>query len=367
LSASDERWMRAALQLAARGLGNAWPNPAVGCVIVKEGVAVGRGWTQPGGRPHAETEALARAGEAARGAEVFVSLEPCAHHGKTPPCTEALVRAGVRRVVIGCADPDPRVDGKGIDRLRAAGIEVVVDVLRDACMRLNEGFFRRVREQRPLVTLKVATTLDGRIATRTGESRWISGAPALDEAHRLRATHDAILVGIGTALADDPQLTCRLPGLAARSPVRIVLDPRARLPPTSMLARTAREVPVWLVAADGVAAERIEALTSLGVEVLTVAVDATGRPELDAVLARLAGRGITRLLVEGGSGVIGSFLAADRVDRLRWVHAGITLGGDAIPAIAALGIDRLGAAARWRLVESRLLGEDHYAVYDRVR
>ena len=359
--------MRAALQLAARGLGNAWPNPSVGCVIVKDGAVVGRGWTQPGGRPHAETEALGRAGAAARGAEVFVSLEPCAHHGKTPPCTDALIDAGVRRVVIGCPDPDPRVNGLGVRRLRAAGIEVVEDVLRPACERLNEGFLRRLREHRPLVTLKVATTLDGRIATRSGESQWISGPQALDEAHRLRATHDAILVGIGTALADDPQLTCRLPGLAARSPVRIVLDARARLPPTSKLARTAREVPVWLFAAEDAPPERVGVLRAMGVEVLTAPADLAGRPALDAVLAALAQRGITRLLVEGGAGVIGAFLVADRIDRLRWVHAGITLGGDAIPAIAALGIDRLGAAPRWRLVESRRLGADQYAVYDRVR
>lgn len=358
--------MRAALQLAARGLGNAWPNPAVGCIVVQDGVVVGRGWTQPGGRPHAETEALARAGAAARGAEVFVSLEPCAHHGKTPPCSDALIAAGVRRVVIGCPDPDPRVNGQGVRRLREAGIEVVEDVLRPACERLNEGFFRRLGAQRPLVTLKIATTLDGRIATRTGESQWISGPQALDEAHRLRATHDAILVGIGTALADDPLLTCRLPGLAARSPVRIVLDTQARLPPTSKLARTAREVPVWLVVAEGVAGERTAPLVAAGVEILTAPADPAGRPALDAVLAGLARRGITRLLVEGGSGVIGAFLAADRIDRLRWVHAGITLGGDAIPAIAALGIDRLGTAPRWRLVESRLLGADQYSVYDRV-
>lgn len=359
--------MRAALQLATRGLGNAWPNPSVGCVIVSDGAVVGRGWTQPGGRPHAETEALRRAGPAARGAEVFVSLEPCAHHGRTPPCTDALIAAGVRRVVIGCPDPDPRVNGRGVRRLRAAGIEVVEDVLRPACERLNEGFLRRVRERRPMVTLKVATTLDGRIATRTGESQWISGQQALDEAHRLRATHDAILVGIGTALADDPQLTCRLPGLAARSPVRIVLDARARLPATSKLARTARQVPVWVVAAEDAAPERVGLLAAMGVEVLTAPPDPAGRPGLDAVLAALAQRGITRLLVEGGLGVISAFLAADRIDRLRWVHAGITLGGDGVPAIAALGIDRLAAAPRWRLVESRLLGADQYAVYDRVR
>src|SRR5580700_4659831 len=227
--------MRTALGLARRGLGNTWPNPAVGCVIVKDGRVVGRGWTQKGGRPHAETEALARAGKGAKGATAYVSLEPCSHHGKTPPCAEALIAAGVSRVVAAVEDPDPRVSGRGIARLRAAGIAVEAGLCAAEAAELNAGFFCRVAQGRPLVTLKLAASLDGRIATPTGKSRWITGPAARERAHLLRAAHDAVLIGTGTALADDPQLTCRLPGLEARSPVRIVIDRTLRLPATLRL------------------------------------------------------------------------------------------------------------------------------------
>src|SRR5438093_45669 len=239
--------MLAALALARRGLGNVWPNPAVGCIIVKDGRVAGRGWTQPGGRPHAETEALARAGEAARGATAYVSLEPCSHWGRTPPCADALIAAGVRRVVVALEDPDPRVAGSGLARLRAAGIAVETGLGAAAAAEINAGFFQRVRFGRPLVTLKLASSLDGRIATASGESRWITGPPARDHAHLLRATHDAILVGTGTVLADDPQLTCRLPGLARRSPVRVVIDRHLRIPPSARLIAEARQVPTWVV------------------------------------------------------------------------------------------------------------------------
>ena len=210
----DLRSMRAALALARRGLGTVWPNPAVGCVIVDRGRVVGRGWTQPGGRPHGETEALGRAGEAARGATAYVSLEPCCHWGRTPPCTDALIAAGIGRVVVALEDPDPRVAGDGVRRLRAAGLDVETGLCEAEAAEINAGFFCRLRNGRPLVTLKLATSLDGRIATGRGESQWITGPPARERAHALRAAHDAIMVGTGTVLADDPQLTCRLPGLA---------------------------------------------------------------------------------------------------------------------------------------------------------
>src|SRR5580700_3393612 len=239
--------MRAALALARRGLGSTWPNPAVGCVIVNDGRVVGRGWTQKGGRPHAETEALQRAGVAAKGATAYVSLEPCSHHGKTPPCAEALIVARIARVVAAVEDPDPRVSGAGIARLRDAGVKVETGLCADEAAELNAGFFCRVKHGRPLVTLKLATSLDGRIATPSGESRWITGEAARERAHLLRATHDAVLVGTGTALADDPLLTCRLPGLADRSPVRIVLDRNLRLPATLRLFTEARETPSWVV------------------------------------------------------------------------------------------------------------------------
>src|SRR5712691_553149 len=239
--------MRAALALARRGLGNVWPNPAVGCVIARNSKVVGRGWTQPGGRPHAETEALARAGGAAQGATAYVTLEPCSHWGRTPPCADALIAAAVGRVVVAIEDSDPRVAGGGLARLRAAGIAVETGLGAADAAEINAGFLQRVRLGRPLVTLKLATSLDGRIATAAGESRWITGPAARDHAHLLRATHDAILVGTGTVLADDPQLTCRLPGLAGCSPVRVVLDRQLRIPPGADIIAEARQVPTWLV------------------------------------------------------------------------------------------------------------------------
>jgi len=263
--------MALALRLAGRGLGSTWPNPAVGCVVVKAGRIVGRGWTRPGGRPHAETEALRRAGEAALGATVYVSLEPCAHYGRTPPCTMALIQAGVRRVVAATLCPDKRVDGQGLAQLRQAGVEVELGLLRPEAEALNAGFFLKERAGRPLVTLKLATSQDGRIATRTGMSQWLTGEPARARGHWLRASHDAIMIGSGTALADDPALTCRLPGLEVRSPVRVVLDRRLRLPPTSRLAATAREVPTWLLTSSAADPASGEALRRQGVELIELA------------------------------------------------------------------------------------------------
>jgi diaminohydroxyphosphoribosylaminopyrimidine deaminase/5-amino-6-(5-phosphoribosylamino)uracil reductase len=240
--------MQMALGLARRGLGVVWPNPAVGCVVVDtKGRVAGRGWTQPGGRPHAEAEALARAGADARGATAYVSLEPCSHTGQTPPCAERLIEAGIGRAVIAISDPDERVAGSGIAGLERAGMEVLTGVETAAATEVNAGYLSRVEDGRPLVTLKVATTLDGRIATHRGESRWITGDVARDWAHYLRASHDAIVVGLGTAITDDPRLTCRLPGLEDRSPIRVVVDGRLRLPLTSRLVSGARQTPSWIV------------------------------------------------------------------------------------------------------------------------
>ena len=246
--ATDQDYLRRAIRLAMNGRGAVEPNPMVGCVIVKDGRVVGRGWTQPGGRPHAETEALRRAGAAATGATAYVSLEPCSHHGRTPPCAEALIAAGIARVVAAGEDPDPRVSGSGLARLRQAGIAIETGLCAEEAAELNAGFLCRVTKGRPLVTLKLATSLDGRIATATGQSRWITGPAARERAHLLRATHDAVLVGTGTALADDPLLTCRLPGLEHRSPVRIALDRTLRLPATLRLFAGARETPRLLAA-----------------------------------------------------------------------------------------------------------------------
>ncbi len=339
--------MRAALALARRGLGRVWPNPAVGAVLVRDGVVVGRGFTQPGGRPHAETEALARAGAAARGATAYVSLEPCSHHGQTPPCAEALIAAGIGRVVVATEDPDPRVSGRGVAALRAAGIPVEVGVLEAEARALNAGFFMRQTRGRPLVTLKTATSLDGRIATQSGQSKWISGPAARARAHLLRATHDAVMVGIGTAIVDDPQLTCRLPGLDTRSPVRIVVDGRLRLPLTSRLVAGARERPTWIITAEGADETRRKAFVDCGVEVIVVPRDDTERPDLGAALAALGRRGLTRVLLEGGGHLTAALLRAGLVDRIVWFRAGVVIGGDGIPVAAPFGVRQLDDAPRY--------------------
>ena len=357
--------MRAALALAARGLGRVWPNPAVGCVLVRpDGSVLARGWTQAGGRPHAEAEALARAGAAARGATAYVSLEPCAHHGKTPPCADALVAAGIARAVVALEDPDPRVAGQGIAKLRDNGIAVETGLLAAEAADLNQGFLLRVTANRPLVALKLATTLDGRIATASGESRWITGEPARARAHLLRAEHDAIMVGEATALADDPELTCRIPGLEDRSPVRVVLAGGRGLPATAKLARTARRQPTWLLCRSGDGA-RAQPLAAEGVQVIEIPGAAAGGIDLAAALAALAGRGITRLLVEGGGRLAAAFLAADLVDRLYWLRAPGLIGGDGIPAVAALGLDKLAASPRFRRTGLAPLGEDVMETYSR--
>ena len=357
--------MAVALGLARRGLGRVWPNPSVGCVIVKDGRVVGRGWTQPGGRPHAESEALRRAGEAARDATAYVSLEPCAHHGKTPPCADALIEAGIARAVVAIEDPDPRVAGRGLERMRGAGIKVVTGVGHDAAGALNAGFFMRVEDARPLFTLKTASTLDGRIATHTGESQWITGEPARARGHALRASADAVVVGIGTALADDPRLDCRLPGLADRSPVRIVVDSRFRLPLTSRLVRTARERPTWLLTLAG-QDERHRAFVDAGIEVIEVAPDADGNLDLaDGALA-LGERGLTRVLVEGGGRLAAGLLRAGLVDRLVWFRAPLLIGGNGLPATEAFGVDRLDEAPAYRRIDVVEVGDDVMETYARI-
>ena len=363
---SDVAHMRAALGLARRGLGSVWPNPTVGCVLAKDGVVVGRGWTQPGGRPHGETEALARAGAAARGATAYVSLEPCNHWGKTPPCTDALIAAGVTRVVVPVEDPDPRVSGRGVARLRDAGIEVTMGVLAEEASALNEGFFRRIRDGRPLVTLKLASTLDGRIATAGGESRWITGERARERAHLLRARHDAVMVGSNTVLSDDPELTCRLPGLADRSPVRIVVDGRLRVPLTAKVVAEARQLPTWFVTLKGDAPERHRAFRDCGVELIEVG--AAGETvDLAEALQELGKRGLTRVLVEGGATLAAALLRADLVDRLDWFRAPALIGGDGVPAVTGFGIETLAAMPRFERVAVETLGADLLESFRRPR
>ena len=348
--------MRHALRLAERTLGNVAPNPAVGCVIVSaEGHIVGRGWTQPGGRPHAETVALARAGAAARGATAYVTLEPCAHHGQTPPCADALVAAGLARVVGAILDPDPRVAGGGFTRLEGAGLSVTRGVLEAEARAINLGFFKRVTEGRPLVALKIAQSADGYVADAKGNSRWITSEAARRHGHLLRARYDAILVGIGTALADDPALTCRLPGLEQRSPLRVVLDSRLQLPVTSQLARTARDLRTILFTSMN---EGGEALTAQGVEIQPVAAGVDGRPDVAAVLKALGQRGITRLLVEGGPTVHAAFLKRNLVDLIHIYRAPLLIGAGGRPAIAPAAPVDLSAALRLKLAERLPLGPD---------
>ncbi|MGH6973284.1 MAG: bifunctional diaminohydroxyphosphoribosylaminopyrimidine deaminase/5-amino-6-(5-phosphoribosylamino)uracil reductase RibD [Stellaceae bacterium] len=355
---SDARFMRAALALARRGLGRAWPNPSVGCLIVKDGMVVGRGWTQPGGRPHAETEALARAGRSAKGADAYVTLEPCCHHGKTPPCTDALIAAGIRRAVIAVEDPDPRVSGKGVAALRAAGIAIDVGVCADEAREVNAGFLSTITRGRPLVTLKLATSLDGRLAVASGESRWITGEPARARAHLLRAMSDAVMVGSGTVIADDPELTCRLPGLSDRNPVRVVVDGGMCVPLTARLVADARQTPTWFVVRHGISGERREALVRCGIDVIDVPATATGETDLAAALAALAKHGMTRVLVEGGARLAAALVRGGLVDRIAWFHAPSLIGGDGRPALDALGVAAPGEAPRFVRVGIETIGDD---------
>jgi diaminohydroxyphosphoribosylaminopyrimidine deaminase/5-amino-6-(5-phosphoribosylamino)uracil reductase len=354
--------MAAALSLAARGLGATWPNPSVGCVITgKDGRVVGRGRTGLRGRPHAETSALAMAGEAARGGTAYVTLEPCSHHGQTPPCAEALIAAGVARVVAAADDPDPRVNGQGFARLRAAGLAVETGFMSDAAQATLAGFFARVRLGRPLVTLKIASTLDGRIATAGGQSQWITGDAARQAVHALRGCHDAVMTGIGTVVADNPDLTCRLPGYAHRPTVRIVADSFLRIARDAHLVTSAHHAPTWILyhtnsLPEGVTAQdaqpgeiqatRAQLLAEAGTRCIPVPQGETGI-DLAASLSALGTRGLTRILVEGGARLAASLLRADLVDRIVWFHAPGLLGGDALPAIQSLGVQSLSAMPRF--------------------
>lgn len=352
---ADLNHMSHALALAARGLGRTWPNPAVGCVITHDGRILGRGWTQPGGRPHAERRALDQAGDAS-GATAYVTLEPCAHHGKTPPCAEALISARVARVVTALTDPDPRVAGRGHAMLRQAGILVTEGVMQDQARRLNAGFLKRVTKGLPFVTLKLATTIDGRIATSTGESRWITGAEARRQVHLMRLTHDAVMVGAGTALADDPDLTARDIG-ATHQPVRLLLDRQLRHSPESRLGRTARETPVWLLHAANAAQDRIAAWEKTGARLLPCP-EANGHLDLTAALKILAAEGLTRILSEGGGTIAAALLRAGLVDDLIQFTAGKAIGGDGTPCLAPLGLTELAKAPRFQLLETRQVGQD---------
>jgi diaminohydroxyphosphoribosylaminopyrimidine deaminase / 5-amino-6-(5-phosphoribosylamino)uracil reductase len=356
--ATDRRFMALAISLGERGLGNVWPNPAVGCVIVRDGRIVGRGWTQPGGRPHAETEALKQAREAARAATAYVSLEPCAHHGKTPPCAEALVAAGVARVVSALEDPDPRVAGQGHKILERNGISVTTGVLSAEARVANAGFLSRIERGRPWLTLKLALTLDGRIATAAGESRWITGPEARRRVHAMRMRHDAVLVGGGTARADDPALTIRDMG-ATRQPVRVVASRGLALPADGPLAAAIPEAPLWLLHDPvGTTPADAEAWSRRGARLLPCATGADGRLDPAALLATLAAEGLTRVFCEGGGTLAAALLAAGLVDELAVFTAGLALGAEGRPGVGPLGLTRLAEARRFRLVAVEQVGAD---------
>ncbi|MEO0391916.1 MAG: bifunctional diaminohydroxyphosphoribosylaminopyrimidine deaminase/5-amino-6-(5-phosphoribosylamino)uracil reductase RibD [Pseudomonadota bacterium] len=357
--AVDHHFMAMALSLGRRGQGRTWPNPAVGCVIVQDKIVVGQGWTQPGGRPHAETEALKQAGDRAAGATAYVTLEPCAHHGKTPPCSDALIKAGISRVVMACQDPDPRVDGRGIATLQAAGIDLTIGVGEAAAMADLNGFMMSRQEGRPAFTWKVASSLDARIALGNGDSQWITGETARRLGHGLRVTHDAILIGRGTALTDNPLLNTRLPGCSERSPVRVVLDTYVKTPLTSQLAQTAKDIPLWLVCQDQAAeASRIEAWQATGADVLALADMAPL-----TIAQALGARGVTTVLIEGGAQVAGSFMKTGLIDRVEWFRGGQVLGGDGLPALGDQALAQLSDARQYRCESIRPLGSDRWERY----
>jgi diaminohydroxyphosphoribosylaminopyrimidine deaminase / 5-amino-6-(5-phosphoribosylamino)uracil reductase len=341
LSAADDdtRFMALALALGRRGLGRTWPNPAVGAVVVKEGVVVGRGWTQPGGRPHAEIEALRRARAAARGATLYVTLEPCAHHGKSPPCIEAIARAGVARVVSAL--------GVGAEEARRA----------------HAGHIRRVQDGRPHVTLKLAVSADHKVALSDRRPAPITGEPARRRAHLMRAKSDALMTGIGTVLADDPQLTCRLPGMP--SPVRVILDGRLRLPLSSRLVGSARTSPIWVFAAERAPVGAGELLVAGGLELLRVQ-EKDGRLGLFAILKLLAERGVTRLMLEAGPVLTTAFWAADLVDEVALFRSSARIGADGIDILDGLPPSALTQSPRLRQVGSEVLGEDILESFERV-
>src|SRR5215472_2811090 len=357
LPAGAERWMREALAEARHALGRTHPNPAVGAVVVRNGEIVGRGHTAPAGGPHAEVRAIADAGPRARGADLFTTLEPCDHYGRTPPCTEAIVAAGIARVLAGSADPNPLVDGRGVRRLRELGIPVWTGVLSDETDALNRPFFKAMRLGLPWVTLKAAVSLDGKLATASGDSRWVTGEAARVEVHRLRNVVDAVLVGAGTVQADDPSLTTRLPEGGGRDPLRVIVDSTLQLSPARQLFHLTSTAPTVVAHVEGQGTERAAALRATGAELLAV----PGRPgevDLEALLRALLQRDVLHLLVEGGPRVFSAFVRAGLADELVLHLAPTLVGGDGLSWLGPLGLDRMAGARRVRVESVRSLGED---------
>jgi diaminohydroxyphosphoribosylaminopyrimidine deaminase/5-amino-6-(5-phosphoribosylamino)uracil reductase len=365
----DRRVMAAALRIGRRNLGQTHPNPAVGCILVQtvgnDRIVVGQGWTAVGGRPHAEAAALADAGPAAKGATAYVTLEPCAHQGRAGPCADALIAAGVSRVVSAMVDPDPRTAGDGHAKLEAAGISVTTNVLAAEAARAHSGHIARVAKGRPHVTLKLAVSADGMIGRREGERMIVTGKPAFNAVQIMRTEFDAVLVGIGTVLVDDPLLTVRLPGLGRRSPVRVILDKDARLPPTARLLQSTGEAPLLIYVGSDAPAERVAALTAAGAEVAVV--DAgSGGLNLAEVLTDLAHRGITRVLTEGGAQVASSFVSADLLDEVVLFRAAVVVGPDGVRALGGMALSAIERSPRYLQVEAGTVGDDVMRRYVRA-
>jgi diaminohydroxyphosphoribosylaminopyrimidine deaminase / 5-amino-6-(5-phosphoribosylamino)uracil reductase len=365
----EQRFMAVALALGRRALGNAWPNPAVGAVLIRNEndmpIVVGRGWTRPGGRPHAETEALRRAGAGARGATLYVTLEPCSHYGKTPPCADAIITAGVTRVVSALEDPNPEVAGQGHARLRANGVSVDIGLLAEEAARAHAGHISRIRRGRPHVTLKLAISADDKVALAGRRPAAISGPAARDFVHLMRAQNDAIMVGIGTVISDDPLLTCRLPGMERRSPVRVVLDARLQLPLASALVTTARAVPTWIVAGPDASHAAEQALLASGAKVFrSEARD--GRLDLNAAMRALGTEGITRVMVEGGPRLAAALVAADLIDAAVLLRSPKLIGVEGIDALDDLPLTALTRSPYLRSRAIEAIGKDIVETLERA-
>ena len=354
---NEEQFMQHALNLGKRGQGRTWPNPSVGCVIVNNNRIVGRGWTQDGGSPHAETVALEHAGDAALNAIVYVTLEPCAHHGKTSPCADRLIAAGIRRVVSAIEDPDPRVSGKGHRLLENTGIDVTSGCLSEAASRQHRGFILRKTKKRPAVTLKLAKSIDGKVATRTGQSKWITGKSARKLVHILRSSHDAIMVGIGTVLADDPKLNVRIDGIS-QTPVRVIVDSSLKTPVIGQLAKSASDIPLWICHSAIDQADQYNLQQNKTIKTLECSSTQNGQVDLSDALEKIACRGINTLFCEGGSKIAASLLKANLVDTIYSFTSGLIMGKDGISSIGPLGIDLIPDTQRFVLKEIIPCGND---------
>ncbi len=355
---NDLQYMRNALALARMGLGHTWPNPTVACILVKHNRIIARARTANGGRPHAEQLAIEHAGDNAKGSTAYVTLEPCAHEGETPSCARLLIEAGVQKVVIGILDPDLRTNGKGMEYLKKAGVEVVSGMMEQECFALNEGFFLKQLKSRPFITLKTATTLDGKIATSTGQSKWITGKMARARGHLLRAQHDAIAVGLNTISQDNPALTCRLEG-GQKSLTRIVFDTNGKLTGTEKIFADIKNNPVWIVTAS-------KNLNIIGAKILQVSKNNQNQIDIKEALQAITAEGVTRLLVEGGAHLMTSFLKENLFDELHWFRAPILMGGDGLNAVQLLDIFEMTDIKKLQLKKSITLGNDILEIYKKA-